>query len=87
MRFSRKTWKDRQAEYPGRRKLTPTGTEQVYDVAREEGLILEEGDALNAANLNDLEGRVDAAVSALAQGGVLPGDRLPDRLGRAGIDR
>ena len=43
MRFSRETWKDQQAEYPGRRERTPTGTEQVYDVAREEGLIPEEG--------------------------------------------
>lgn len=59
MAYVKKTWTDRQAEYPLRRKLTATGTTDVYDVSREEGLVIEEGDALNAANLNDLETRIE----------------------------
>ena len=67
MAYAKKTWVDRQAEYPGRRRLTATGTTDVYDVAREEGLIVEEGDALNAQNLNDLEGRIEAGLAEKAQ--------------------
>ena len=63
MAFTKKTWTDRQAEYPGRRKLTATSTADVYDVTREEGLVVEEGDALNAANLNNLETRIEAGLN------------------------
>ncbi len=66
MAFSKKTWKDRQVEHPGRRRLSNTGTTDVYDVTREEGLVIEEGDALNAANFNDLENRVSSAFSESA---------------------
>ena len=66
MAFERKTWLDRQTEYPGRRKLTATATADVYDVTREEGLIVEEGDALNAQNLNGLEGRIEAGLEEKA---------------------
>jgi hypothetical protein len=61
--FERKTWIDRQAEFPARRKLNPTGTADVYDVSRDEGLILEEGDPFNAATMNALEGRIEAALN------------------------
>lgn len=60
MAFVQKNWKNREVEYPGRRKLAPTGTENVVDVTREEGLVLEEGDALDAASFNGLEQRVGA---------------------------
>ena len=63
MAYSKKTWADRQVEHPGRRKLTSTGTTDVYDVTREEGLVIEEGDALNASTFNDLENRIDTAFS------------------------
>lgn len=66
MAFSKKTWVDRQTEYPARRKLTATGTTNVYDVSREEGLVVNEGDALNAANLNDLESRIEAGLGEKA---------------------
>lgn len=66
MAYEKKTWVDRQSEYPGRRKLTATGTADVYDVAREEGLIVEEGDALNAQNLNALEGRIETGLGEKA---------------------
>lgn len=58
MAYAKKVWKDRQTEYPTRRRLSPTGTEDVYDVIRDEGLVIEEGDAFSAANMNDLEDRV-----------------------------
>ena len=60
MAFVQKNWKNREVEYPGRRKLAPTGTENVVDVTREEGLVLEEGDTLDAASFNNLEQRVGA---------------------------
>lgn len=62
MAFSKKTWKDRQSEYPNRRTLTPTGTQNEYEVARSEGVVIEEGDKLDAKALNDLESRVATAV-------------------------
>ena len=60
--FITKTWIDRLTEYPGRRKLTATGTPDVYDVEREEGLISAAGDAFSAANMNDLESRIGDAI-------------------------
>ncbi len=63
MAYSKKTWVDRQVEHPGRRKLTSTGTTDVYDVTREEGLVIEEGDALNASTFNDLENRIYTAFN------------------------
>ncbi|MEA5011762.1 MAG: hypothetical protein VB100_08595 [Angelakisella sp.] len=68
MAFTKKTWTDRQAEYPGRRKLTATAVADVYDVTREEGLVVEEGDALNAATLNNLETRIEAGLNEKADG-------------------
>jgi hypothetical protein len=62
MAYLKKTWVDRQTEHPTRRKLTSTGTADVYDVSREEGLVVAEGDALNATNLNDLEARIDDGI-------------------------
>lgn len=65
MTFTKKIWIDRQVEHPARRKLTETGTLDVYDVSREEGLIVQEGDSLSAANLNDLENRIDASIAGV----------------------
>lgn len=58
--FSKKTWKDRLVEYAGRRKITNVNTmvAQIVDVERAEGIVSEEGNALSAANMNDLEQRV-----------------------------
>ena len=58
MSFTKKTWKDRQSEYPTRRKLVSTGTVDEYDVTRSEGSVSQEGDAFNAVNMNDLENRI-----------------------------
>lgn len=62
MSFVKRTWQDRQSEYPTRRKLVGTSTNNVYDVEREEGEILSEGDAFSAENMNDLESRIDDAL-------------------------
>jgi hypothetical protein len=85
MAFEKKTWTDRQSEYPNRRVLTPTGTENEYQVSRSEGLIIQEGDRLNAENLNGLENRIDKAVNEVIatannampkSGGTFTGDAV-----------
>lgn len=60
MAFSKKTWKNRVSEQPQRRLLTPTdgGTSYTVDVTRQEGIVVEEGDAFSAQNMNDLEQRI-----------------------------
>ncbi len=87
MAFERKTWIDRQAEFPARRKLNPTGTADVYDVSRDEELILEEGDPFNAATMNALEGRIEAALNdtilpatCTYSSGIFTLSGLPDNL-------
>lgn len=65
MTFIKKTWTDRQSEHPTRRKLVPTGNTNEYDVVRSEGAVSQEGDALNADNLNDLENRISNSVLSL----------------------
>lgn len=61
--FTRKTWKDRITEYPTRRTLTKAdGSVETVTVARSEGTVSQEGDAFSAANMNDLEARIAAAV-------------------------
>lgn len=60
MGWIKKVWKDRMAEYPTRRRLTKTdGTNEIVTVSREEGQISQEGDAFSAANMNDLETRIN----------------------------
>ena len=57
--YERKTWKNRETEFPGRRRMTAVdGQEDVYDISREEGLVLEEGDAFDADTMNNLEERI-----------------------------
>lgn len=63
--FEKKTWVNRQSEHPARRRLTPTGNDNEYDVARAEGVILEDGDAFDAETMNDLEKRVAEGFSTL----------------------
>ena len=66
MAFSKKTWKDRISEEPQRRTLTDTttGTVQTVDVARAEGVVTQEGDAFSAANMNDLENRIEEGLGS-----------------------
>lgn len=63
--FEKKTWVNRQSEHPARRRLTPTGNDNEYDVARAEGVIMEDGDAFDAETMNDLEKRVAGGFSTL----------------------
>ena len=39
-----------------------TGTENEFEVVRSEGMVIEEGDLLDAANLNDLETRIEKII-------------------------
>lgn len=66
--YERKTWKNRETEFPGRRRMTAVdGQEDVFDVSREEGLILEEGDAFDADTMNNMEQRVGEGFSNTCQ--------------------
>ena len=69
MAFVKKVWKDRIAEYINRRLLTnEDGTQELVTVARNEGNISQEGDAFNAANMNDLEDRIANEFQVLNEG-------------------
>ena len=68
MAFVKKTWKNRRAEYINRRLLTnEDGSTNLVTVARDEGTISQEGDAFNAANMNDLEDRIEAEFEEINQ--------------------
>lgn len=68
MGFTKKTWKNRIAEYINRRRLTmEDGSTNLVTVARDEGTISQEGDAFNAANMNDLEDRIEAGFDEVSQ--------------------
>lgn len=82
MAFNKKEWTDRQTEYPNRRRLSEVENQQgVFDVMREEGIILENGVPYNAETMNDLENRIESAIEDIipmtisatgATSGVLP---------------
>lgn len=68
MGFTKKTWKNRIAEYINRRLITmEDGSTNLVTVARDEGTISQEGDAFNAANMNDLEDRIEAGFDEFNQ--------------------
>lgn len=68
MGFTKKTWKNRIAEYINRRLITKEdGSTELVTVARDEGTISQEGDAFNAANMNDLEDRIEAGFADVTQ--------------------
>lgn len=68
MGFTKKTWKNRIAEYINRRLITmEDGSTNLVTVARNEGTISQEGDAFNAANMNDLEDRIEAEFNEVTQ--------------------
>ena len=43
--------------------LTATGTTNVWDITRNEGVVVQDGDAFSVANMNDLETRIDSAFA------------------------
>lgn len=59
--FEKKTWVDRQSQYPTRRRLLPTSDADVYEIERAEGKVTETGDAYSSKNMNDLENRIAVA--------------------------
>ena len=63
MGFIKKMWTDRKAEFARRRRITKVSGD-TYDVERAEGLVSEEGDKLDAENLNDLETRIADGFAA-----------------------
>ncbi len=67
MAFVKKVWQDRAVEFAGRRRLKNVLTEEetVYDVTRNEGTILKEGDKFSAENMNGLEDRIEKAINEL----------------------
>ena len=68
MGFTKKTWKNRIAEYINRRLITmEDGSTNLVTVARDEGTISQEGDAFNAVNMNDLEDRIEAGFEDVFQ--------------------
>lgn len=68
MGFTKKTWKNRIAEHINRRLITmEDGSTNLVTVARNEGTISQEGDAFNAANMNDLEDRIEAEFNEVTQ--------------------
>ena len=68
MAFAKKTWKDRITEFPTRRTLTKSdGSTELVTVARAEGTVSQEGDAFNAASMNDLEERINQANNDLSE--------------------
>lgn len=76
MAFVKKTWTDRISEYPNRRTIDDGYTVKTVTVGRDEGVVTEVGDAFNASNMNDLEDRIDAAISG--GGGASALDDLTD---------
>jgi hypothetical protein len=84
MAFTPKTWTARLVQYPGRRKLTPTGATNEYDVARSEGSITAAGDVISAENMNDLETRIsDEFLNKLDSSIITSGTWTPTLYGTA----
>lgn len=67
--FDKKTWVDRQSQYPTRRRLTNVSTseEMVVDVEREEGTVDVAGHPFNAAGMNDLEDRIEDSFATIQE--------------------
>ena len=64
--FVKKTWSDRIAEYITRRTLTKEdGSTEIVTVERNEGEISQEGDAFDAATMNDLEDRIASGFETI----------------------
>lgn len=73
MTFRKKTWKDRLAEFAGRRILTrisgSADSQMVVDVARHEGAVSQPGDAFSESNMNDLEDRIEEGFNGTVDKG------------------
>ena len=68
MAFETFEWKDRQTAHPNYRTLTNVADSsdvKTVEVTRAEGSVTEEGTALNASRMNNLEGRILAMNASL----------------------
>lgn len=66
MSFKKKTWANRAAEYINRRRLIYADeSTELVEVARDEGTILQEGDAFDAETMNDMEERIEGGFNDL----------------------
>ena len=68
MSFVTNTWIDRVSENPNRRTITNVNDSsdvKTVDIVRAEGTVTTQGTPLNAAALNDLEGRISAMNTSL----------------------
>ena len=65
MGFIKKVWKNRISQYPKQYQLTQTanGKKQLVELELRDGTVTEEGDRFDAATMNDLEDRIEAALS------------------------
>ena len=61
MAFIKKLWKDRISQFPNRRTINDGSVTKQVTVGRDEGTITEPGDTFDAANMNDLEQRIEDA--------------------------
>ena len=68
--FQKKEWKNRVSEYPNRRTITNTDTQEVItaEIARDEGTVTQVGDTYSAENMNDLEDRISDIVDLIEAG-------------------
>lgn len=69
MAYEKKTWRNRQSEYPNRRRMALISS-GIYEISREEGLVVEEGDPFDQNSMNGLENRVATAFGELTSGAV-----------------
>lgn len=77
MSYKSKTWVDRISDKPTRRTLTiesQTDSSIICTVQRSEGTVSKEGDAFNAANMNDLEKRIANGLDEKLDGQKLETD-------------
>jgi hypothetical protein len=68
MSFIKREWKKRIVEFPSRRLLLQTDKENAFDVKRDEGNIVQNGDSFSANNMNDLENRIFTETASLNEG-------------------
>lgn len=62
MGFIKKIWTNRLTQNPTRRRLIVTSEANVYDVERDEGAVINSGDAFDEINMNELENRINSGI-------------------------
>ena len=71
MAYIKKTWENRDVEFPSRRILEKKdGTTEQVTVFRDEGIVTTEGDSFSAETMNNLEDRIELAFNNIPMGGT-----------------